>query len=606
MSTYNYRLAQAQEQANPGLNFNYQNQPDQTQPMTQPQSMPNQDVSNLSKQKEKDNQLINTWYNAVMSTKQGIINTGRLGLSLSRNPAVSEFVVNELPKILRFEQLESWVTGILERRLDVIFNNLKSTKLGRIATNPEIQRITQLLRDQMMASIGNKLGTNGQQVLELLRQVKAAKAARPFNVLNTISKIDDLVEGLTEAQKAFQASGDLVKNSPETLGKFQKAIPELTAAKQALLESQTAEDIVKNTENLKNIINKNKYLFQFIENNKFLSSSLASTLRGAFGKETGIAAAATKTIEQSLYDSQKAKNALQMAAKFGKNPSAGRVAAVEAINVLKSAVLKIPALRGLANALNFVGRNMPIIDMLISSADYIQFIDEMRTGKVKLDDPEHPEYIPLFIFSSFKMLLSISMVVAPPLIPILLPFDIAVSALQIAGPAAAEQLGSMAGGAGWGGKEKIDEMNRINEQAVGTPPSNPDAKIVYDWIEQNGKMFDYYRNVTKTFPYNQWATQYPIIVQKTINDFYNMAPDNIIDSAHSKVLGGAISWLKNTNDTRYQELNQSLLGLLINSVKEAKQFVRQENQAQNQAQQQQPTTANKVYNNRRYVICPST
>lgn len=637
MSTFNFRYAQEQGQnisspfafappanqvaQSPGT-FNNAQQNNTPAAAPQQPSMPavNQQQSaqqQAAQQQEQYKQTLTTWVSAIMGVKQTIINTGRLGIGISRVPKINQFVKNELPSLLRFDILENWATNALAKRYDVIFNNLKSTNLGKIATDLEIQQLAKELSDQMTRSVGRKLGANGQQYLEFMEKLKAAKATKPYNVLNTVSKVDDLLVGLTEAQKAFEASNIFANNTKaqaEALRDFEQAIPELTAAKQALLESQTADEIVKSTENLENVINKNKYLFQFIEERKFLPSNFASTIKGAFGRQTGIAAAATGTVEQALYDSQKAKNAVQMAAKLGENPTAGRKAAVESLNVLKTAVMKIPALRGLATALEFVGKNMPIIDMLLSSADYVQFIYEMQTGKVKLNDPEHPEYIPLFVFSSFKMLLSISMVVAPPLIPILLPFDVAVSAAQIAGPGLAEQLGGVYEGVGWGGQEKINEMNRISEQAVGTPPSNPDAKIVYDWIIQNGFKKSITEIVLKN-PNGNWNTFSDKWVQDAIKTFFDKAPDNIVDAAHTKILGGldviGSSWLKNPNDTRNQELKQSLLGLAINIVKAARQEAKQASMTPNQQQtqeyynQQRPVKSNKVYNNRRCTTCPS-
>jgi hypothetical protein len=612
MSTFNYRLAQTAQQSNPGFSFNYQNQTNQaTQQTAQPmaESAPyNNQVQNPSQEsaqqqienrKQEEKQILNTWFSTIMGVKQSIINYGRMGVSLSRNPAVSEFVKNELPKMLKFEVIETWATNALTKRYDVIFNSLKSTNIGKVVTNPELQLLAQELRDQITRSIGRKLGANGQQVLEFVQKIKAAKAARPYNILNTVSKIDDLLAGLTDAQKAFQLS-ELVKTSPETLAKFQQAIPELTAAKQALLESQTAEEIVKNTENLQKVINKNKYLFEFIENNKFLSSNFISTFRGTFGRETGIAAAATNTIEQAISDSRTAKNAVQMAAKLGENPTAARKAAVESLNIFKSVVMKVPALKGLVTALEFIGKNLPIIDLLLSSADYYQFIDEMRTGKVNLYDPEHPEYIPLFIFSSFKLLLSICMVVAPVLIPVLAPFDILISAAQFLTP------GIQQAASKWLNAD-TEELNRINEQAVGTPPSNPDAKIVYDWIIENGFKKSI-TNIVLQDPKKNWNTSNEKWANDAINTFLNKAPGNIIDKAHAKALFGQISWLTEQDDTRLIELKQSLLGLSMSIIKAARQEALQSstNTYSNPNQAQQPTTSNRVYNNRRYITCPST
>ena len=161
-------------------------------------------------------------------------------------------------------------------------------------------------------------------------------------------------------------------------------------------------------------------------------------------------------------------------------------------------------------------------------------------------------------------------------------------------------------------KSKVKEVERINEQAYGTPPSNPDAKIVYDWILQNantGKLIfqDVYRlkkmSLSESQTYADMAIEY----------FRKNAPGNILEQANVRKMLGLVNWVNNDGDTRYIELRNSLLAVCSNIIKDAVQSVRDEmsgktnrQQAQNQAQQQQPTTANKVYNNRRYVICPST
>jgi hypothetical protein len=154
---------------------------------------------------------------------------------------------------------------------------------------------------------------------------------------------------------------------------------------------------------------------------------------------------------------------------------------------------------------------------------------------------------------------------------------------------------------------------------IGTPPSNPDAKIVYDWILKNG-FKDSITGIVLTKPNANWNTFGTKWVKDAINTFFDKAPDNIVDAAHTKILGGdksilnlglASSWLRNTNDTRYQELTQSLLGLAMSIVKAARQEASQKNMTPNQQQtqgyynQQRPTTSNKFYNNRRYITCPS-
>ena len=63
------------------------------------------------------------------------------------------------------------------------------------------------------------------------------------------------------------------------------------------------------------------------------------------------------------------------------------------------------------------------------------------------------------------------------------------------------------------------------------------------------------------------------------------------------------SWLNNETDTRFMELRNSLLAVCSNIIKDAVQEVKQPTQPNNNNQQQ--PTANRVYNNRRYVTCPS-
>ena len=98
----------------------------------------------------------------------------------------------------------------------------------------------------------------------------------------------------------------------------------------------------------------------------------------------------------------------------------------------------------------------------------------------------------------------------------------------------------------------------------------------------------------------------------SINNFFDNASDQYVDKAHSKVLGGAISWLKQPSDTRYQELNQSLLGLAMNVIKAARQEAARRKLPPKKTvyvppfiNYNKPVKSNKVYNNRRSVLCPS-
>lgn len=526
-----------------------------------------------AEQQAQMKQVLSTWFNTVMEVKKSIVYYGRIGVSLSRSPVVVQFVKNELPSLLRFEILEAWLTNALANRYDVIFNNLRSTNLGKIATDAEIVQLAKTLKDQMSRSVGRKLGLNGQEYLELLQKVKAAKAARPFNVLNSALKIDDLIK---------QIDVLLPKAAGEQLKQLKNLKSMLTAQQSSLINSTDAKNINKTLNKIDEVIKAEQNLINMID-----PKAGANIL---------------KTVEN---EAKPVNRALQMAAKLGENPTAGRKAAVASLNVFKSAVMKIPALKGLATALEFAGKNLPIIDLLLSSADFAQFVFEMNKGTVKLDDPEHPEYLPLFVFSAFKILLSISMVVAPPLIPILLPFDLVISGAQFLTP------GIQQAASKWLNAD-TNEIQRISEQAVGTPPTNSDAKIVYDWVLKNGFKESITKIVIKDLNVN-WNTFNDKWVQDAIKTFLNEAPGNIVDSAHAKTLFGQISWLTELDDTRYLELYQSLLGTAMNIIKAAKQ-----NPAPFESGKQKkeayvppfinynkPVKSNKVYNNRRSVLCPS-
>jgi hypothetical protein len=586
----NYRLAQFNQGSQVGApqpapqvqspnTFNNAQQSAPPTTSTQPASAPGVSTGNVTseqkaaQQQEQAKQVLSTWFNTVMEVKKSIVYYGRVGVSLSRSPAVVQFVKNELPSLLRFEILEAWLTNALANRYDVIFNNLKGTKLGKIATDPEIVQLAQTLKDQMSRSIGRKLGLNGQEYLELLQKVKAAKAGRPFNVLNSASKIDDLIK---------QIDILIPKAAGNQLNKLNNLKLQLTTQQSSLINSTDAKNINNTLTKIDEIIKAEQSFINMID-----PKAGANIL---------------KTVEN---EAKPVNRALQMAAKLGENPTAGRKAAVASLNVFKSAVMKIPALKGLVSALEFAGKNLPIIDLLLSSADFAQFVYEMNKGKVKLDDPEHPEYLPLFVFSAFKMLLSISMVVAPPLIPILLPFDLVISGAQFLTP------GIQQAASKWLNAD-TDEIQRISEQAVGTPPSNPDAKIVYDWILRNGFKESITKIVLKDLNAN-WNTFNDKWVKDAIKTFLNEAPGNIIDSAHAKTLFGQISWLTELDDTRYLELYQSLLGTSMNIIKAAKQNPTPIGPRKQKKtvyvppfiNYNKPTTSNTVYNNRRSVTCPS-
>ena len=88
-----------------------------------------------------------------------------------------------------------------------------------------------------------------------------------------------------------------------------------------------------------------------------------------------------------------------------------------------------------------------------------------------------------------------------------------------------------------------------------------------------------------------------------IEYFRKNAPPNILEQANVRKMLGIINWVNNDSDTRYVELRNSLLAVCSNIIKAAVQEAKQPARPNTNNQQQ---TANRVYNNRRYITCPST
>lgn len=594
MSTYNYRLAQTAEQSNPGFSFNYQNQTNQV-PQQNAQQVPQQTTQPMAgtnpqqasaEQGQNQANVIETLDTKTKEVKQFVTNHFRV--LITANNIVADAV--EYKWIQRFFNyigvkfnFQNFIVDLLENRIDKIINQ---TAFGKIISDQQLRTVFRNLRTDLLNKIPKI--DEFRAVYRRVQEIKSLKSHFSLGSYKNLDTIIDNMDNLDDARKV----------------KVQPLLSRLLAYKRALDSSTNAEQTQNILKQIDAFLLENKenyYLKLLTENNKDLAKSVNNF---------------SKTVAKDANSLEPVARNMRL---LGDNPTESRKMAVKAFDLMANIFRKVEFLKPLVAFGDFLagpnfGRNLMILDTVLSSADAIQWIIELTTGATKLDfsvnvmeNREQYKKNLYFVISMSKLLTSI-LQWFPPITVFVAPIDALLGILQ--NDAVMDkvidtgiELGVAAGGMGWGGANKLKEVERINEQAVGTPPSNPDAKIVYDWIMQSGKMIDYYRHVTRTKPMNQWATQYPIIVQKLIDDFYNLAPDNIVDSAHTKVLGGAISWLKNTNDTRYQELNQSLLGFLINSVKEARQTIRQESQAQNQPQQQ--PTANRVYNNRRYVTCPS-
>lgn len=605
MSTFNYRYAQAEGQTvAPSFAFNYQNQANQpvqspgtynnaqTAPANAaPQQAPNSQTT-TSQQGQEQATLIETFDKQSKEIKQFVTNHFR-AIITANNITADAITYKWIQRFFQYIgvkfRFDDFVVNLLENRYDKLLNE---TRFGQFISDPEIINIFKNLRNDLINKIPKI--NEFRAVANRVREIKSFKSQFKLASYKNFENILENIDNLSDVKKAS----------------ISKIYNQLLVYKKALDSANPVEtqNILKNIDEFIKR-DDNKRLFQLLsQENKSVAKSI-----GNFSKTV---ASDTRALEPM------AKN-LRL---LGDDPSTARKMAVSSFTALGKIFRQVEFLKPLIGLADFlsgpgVGKNLAVLDAIISSADFLQWCIELKTGVAKLDfsvnimdDREQYKKNIYFVLSAAKMITSILQFV-PGVNAFAAPVDMVLGLLQ--NDAVMDKMldtgistGVYVGGMGWGGAEKLKEVERINEQAYGTPPSNPDAKIVYDWILQNanvGKLIFQDVNRLKQMRLSE-SQKY---ADMAIEYFRKNAPENILEQANVRKMLGLVNWVNNDGDTRYIELRNSLLAVCANIIKDAVQSVRDEmsgktnrQQAQNQAQQQ--ATANKVYNNRRYVICPST
>jgi len=598
MSTFNYRYAQAEGQTvAPDFAFNYQNQANQpaqspgtynnaqTSPTNaNPQQAPNSQTTTSQQGKEQAN-LIETLDAQTKEVKQFVTNHFRLLITANNitSDAITYKWIQRFFGHIGFKfKFDEFVVNLLENRFGKILNE---TRFGNFISDPEIIKIFTDLKTSMLNKIPKI-----NEFRALANRVKELKAFKSQLKLSSYKNIESIID-------AIENSSDFRK------GQLKTFLDELKGLKKELEAADTigAQNVLQKLDVFITRNKNNHFLQGILNENKPVAKSI-----GNFSKAV---ANDTRSLEPM------AKN-LRL---LGDDPSAARKLAVNSFTSLGKIFRQVEFLKPLIGMADFlsgpgVGRNLGIIDAVISSADFLQWCIELNTGVAKIDfsvnvvdDKEQFKKNIYFVLSAAKMVTSILQFV-PGINEFIAPIDMVLGILQ--NDAVMDRLidtgvsaGVASAGMGWGGAEKLKEVERIIEQAYGTPPSNPDAKIVYDWILQNanvGKLIfqDFNRlkqmRLSESQKYADMAIEY----------FRKNAPQNILEQANVRKMLGIINWVNNDSDTRYIELRNSLLAVCSNIIKAAVQEAKQPTQP-NTNNQQQPT-ANRVYNNRRYIICPST
>jgi hypothetical protein len=595
MSTYNYRLAQTSEQSNPGFSFNYQNQTNQV-PQQNAQQVPQQTTQPMAgtnpqqasaEQGQNQANVIETLDTKTKEVKQFVTNHFRV-LITANNIAADAVEYKWIQRFFNYIgvkfNFQNFIVDLLENRIDKIINQ---TAFGKIISDQQLRTVFRNLRTDLLNKIPKI-----DEFRAIYRRVQEIKSLKSHFSLGSYKNLDTIIDNMDNLDDARKA-------------KVQPLLSRLLAYKKALDSSTNAEQTQNILKQIDAFLLENKenyYLKLLTENNKDLAKSVNNF---------------SKTVAKDA-------NALEPVAKnmrlLGDNPTEARKMAVKSFDLMANIFRKVEFLKPLISFGDFLagpnfGRNLMILDTILSSADALQWIIELSTGAAKLDfsvnvmdDREQYKKNLYFVISMSKLLTSI-LQWFPPITVFVAPIDALLGILQ--NDAVMDkvidtgiELGVAAGGMGWGGAQKIKEVERINEQAYGTPPSNPDVKIVYDWILQNadvGKLIFQDVNRLKQMRLSE-SQKY---TDMAIEYFKKNAPKDVWEKANA---GGMLntrlrSWLNNETDTRFMELRNSLLAVCSNIIKDAVQEVKQPTQPNNNNQQQ--PTANRVYNNRRYVTCPS-
>ena len=326
-------------------------------------------------------------------------------------------------------------------------------------------------------------------------------------------------------------------------------------------------------------------------------------------------------------------NVLKTGARLGENPDLYKKAAVGIFEGMEKVA---PWTKDLAkNILKF-------IDPLISTVD---FIDWMRVWNQKGWQGLSREEQTKLILSSLKALASICYFLPPPINAFAVLINTTISLGQTFGVEGAENLGYLAGGMGVGGAEKIKAIETISNAQIGTRPQTREVASFYDLI------FGKLQNPALTALSNARANKKPLNPRELIKSvtggntrtFFENEIKKEINSMKSDLARKQYNWALNTNDTRYLELWNALSG----SVKKLETYLideinypafqyggysadrkKQDEEAQKNLQNKRKfleqtnyagmgqegkkifdeaskiATSN-IYNNRRYVTCPS-
>ena len=326
-------------------------------------------------------------------------------------------------------------------------------------------------------------------------------------------------------------------------------------------------------------------------------------------------------------------NVLKTGARLGENPDLYKKTAVGIFEGMEKIA---PWTKDLAKNI------VKFIDPLISTYD---FIDWMTVWNQKGWQGLSREEQTKLILSSLKALASICYFLPPPINAFAVLINTTISLGQTFGVEGAENLGYLAGGMGIGGAEKIKAIETISNTQIGTRPQTPLVASFYDLI------FGKLQNPALTALSNARANKKPLNPRELIKSvtggntrtFFENAIKTEINSMKSDLAKNQYNWALNTNDTRYLELWNALSG----SVKKLETYLidqinyplsqyggysadrkKQDEEAQINLQNKRKfleqsnyagmgqegkkifeeavrTKADKAYNNRRYVICPS-
>jgi len=322
-------------------------------------------------------------------------------------------------------------------------------------------------------------------------------------------------------------------------------------------------------------------------------------------------------------------NVLKTGARLGENPDLYKKAAVGIFEGMEKVA---PWTKDLAKNI------FKFIDPLISTVD---FIDWMRVWNQKGWQGLSREEQTKLILSSLKALASICYFLPPPINAFAVLINTTISLGQTFGVEGAENLGYLAGGMGVGGAEKIKAIETISNAQIGTRPQTREVASFYDLIFgklKNPVMEKFNNAADKKQPIN------PRELIKSVTDgntrtFFQNAIESDIKNLKNPESKRVYDWATNPNDTRYLELWNALSGsvrsletFLINEIhkrnkqnspyyisqtelqqnlQNKRKFLQQTNYAgmgpegKQIYEQAGKTATSNIYNNRRYLTCPS-